>query len=554
MPLSQPLDEFKESLRQLLLENPAEVLKALLKVLPTASEKYQTASTILGELNDTNKQRLRGVLSNEDLQRAYNRIRAAVLDLVESLEESDFDPEVSDARPQGQNQGEILYRIPNTMPVLQETKCIVRISATEDGSIAADIFLDEHVELKPLTRVSEVMQVELLDPAADPVFEIRSLSSPEQLVEETGYTEWQYYVKPLKEGTYPLVIKVAVIELALGKERKKEIILEEPVEVIAEAISERALGFKKSGEKFKLQNKAALLQTPSLEEAKANGGPPSPPMPPDPSPVRKKASTEKPPQEQERPMASGKRPGWQRGAALFLIFIMAGGATTWAVAPQEVSWVIARYIQDSPESMEAYAAKYPESRHAEDAIYHNAELAKNTRAYRRYIRKYPDGKHVDKAIRQVDNLEDRALLSVKRNPNQKTIRAFLDTFPRSERLEVVQDVVDSSAVLRKMFSDTLRKKIQIRDKNFLIQDINIPAAKDSLRQIKQDTPSQRKDTLIQRKDTSELTDWQETRIRNNSNTYKEFLEKYPDSKRKPSVQKRLKELRDSKRREIKKDQ
>jgi hypothetical protein len=302
MPLAQPLADFQQHLRDLLVENPADALKALQAALPPTSEKYATAATLLGELNDTNKQRLRGILSNDDLQRAYNRLRAATLDLIDTLDAADFEeaaPRRDSAAPPAR-QGEILYRVPSAMPLQRETRCTVRI-ALDAETIVQDMVLDEHVTLKPLVRVSDVMQVELLDPSADGVFRIRTLSSAEQLVEDEGYTEWLFYVMPLVEGTHALVIKVAVIELALGKERKKEIVLEENVVITADAPAAADDGpLKPAGERLVFhaepaapaprgQDRAippAWVEEAMAEPPSAPGSvPPAPVLPPMPSPA-----------------------------------------------------------------------------------------------------------------------------------------------------------------------------------------------------------------------------------------------------------------------------
>lgn len=250
MPLPKPLSDLQQELRAQLVDDLAGALKALQAHLPPGSDKCQTATMLLGKLNDTNKARLRGTISNEALQLAYNQLRSDLLDLIDGLAAADFEaasptpPEVAKAK-----RGEILYRIPNTMPLGRETRCLVRIALDADA-IVENITLDEHVVLKALSRVSDLMQVELLDPGSTPAFEVRSINSAEQFVEAEGYTEWLFQVMPLRTGTFPLLIKVSVIELILGKERKKEIVLEETVQVSAEAQTPTEVPLKSAGEKL----------------------------------------------------------------------------------------------------------------------------------------------------------------------------------------------------------------------------------------------------------------------------------------------------------------
>jgi len=256
MPLPKPLPELQKDLRDQLVDDLAGALKALQQILPPGSEKHQTTTTLLGKLNDTNKARLRGTISNEDLQLAYNQVRSDLLDLIDGLQAADFESAAVMPEHKNAKQGEILYRIPDTMPLGRETRCLVRIALNADA-IVENINFDEYVTLKPLSRVSDLMQVELLDPGKDPAFEVRSISSPEQFVEDEGYTEWLFQVMPLRAGTFPLLIKVSVIELILGKERKKEIVLEEVVQVRADGQATPDTPLKSAGETLLFEGPAS---------------------------------------------------------------------------------------------------------------------------------------------------------------------------------------------------------------------------------------------------------------------------------------------------------
>ncbi|MBK8556755.1 MAG: hypothetical protein IPL65_13730 [Lewinellaceae bacterium] len=90
MPLPGPWSDLKREMRMKIIENPAEALKSLLDWLPIGSGKSDSTGILLGEWNDIKKQELRGTLSNDELQRANNRIRAAALDLIDGMREEDF--------------------------------------------------------------------------------------------------------------------------------------------------------------------------------------------------------------------------------------------------------------------------------------------------------------------------------------------------------------------------------------------------------------------------------------------------------------------------------
>lgn len=129
-------------------------------------------------------------------------------------------------------QGRLLYQIPDEMEVLEETRCRVRI-AFDEKLLLEGIELSPGTELRDI-RVSEVMEVQLIDPAEEAAFAIRTFNRSEQFVEKASYTEWIFFVKPLREGKFPLLLRVTVIEQVGNKERARDIVLEEEVNIVAD--------------------------------------------------------------------------------------------------------------------------------------------------------------------------------------------------------------------------------------------------------------------------------------------------------------------------------
>lgn len=240
------------------------VLAALKNALPEQTEKYNAVFQLETRLNAVNKDRIRGVLSQEDLDLAYNRITADVLDLIDGLKTTDFDPKTADSSVEDKA-GSILYRIPHTMEVEEEHKCVVRL-AFDVETVIRNIEITKDTVVKDV-RVSEVMEVELLDPNASPCFAIRRLNSVEQFLEKNDYTEWIFFVKPLVLGTLPLLLKVSVIEIINGKERPKEIVLEELINVVTDPSPEDGnITFQSSGYAFSYSN--APVTTTSTSSSK----------------------------------------------------------------------------------------------------------------------------------------------------------------------------------------------------------------------------------------------------------------------------------------------
>ena len=249
------LTDLQRSLRDILPDPDKgvfSVLDALKKALPEQTEKYNAVFQLETRLNAVNKDRIRGLLSQDDLDRAYNRITADVLDLIDGLRLEDFDAKTAESSVEDKA-GSILYRIPRTMEVEEEHKCVVRLAFDID-TVVRNIELTKDTVVKEV-RVSEVMEVELIDPNGTPCFAIRKLNSVEQFLEKNDYTEWIFFVKPLIVGTLPLMLKVSVKELINDKERIKEIVMEEVINVIAEtAPDDENATFQSSGYSFSYSN------------------------------------------------------------------------------------------------------------------------------------------------------------------------------------------------------------------------------------------------------------------------------------------------------------
>lgn len=222
------LNLLQSQLRKLVTEGIGEAIAELKKHLPEFSAKYNPLILLESRLNDANLKNIQNILSDEALQLTYNQIRADLLLFISTLQVQDF--VLPDSVSKGKS-GALLYKIPKQMQLQQETKCLVRL-AFDKPTIIKNIELTDDVVVRDV-RVTEVMQVELIDPSAEQPFQIRSFSDEEQFVEAAAYTEWIFYVKPVREGNFPLMLKISVIELVQGKERVRNIVWEEQVHITA---------------------------------------------------------------------------------------------------------------------------------------------------------------------------------------------------------------------------------------------------------------------------------------------------------------------------------
>lgn len=238
MPLNQPLTTIQRELRELIAEDFAAALLRLKELLPDAAEKQADVTSLLGRLNDSNKKYARNIISNEEYQREKDRIRADFYELVRGLEDYDFEEVAAQKpHPDGKNvpkTGSVLYRIPHRMLLQKSTRCVVRVAVDEDA-IVENITLDDDVRQRHRLLVSDAMEAQLLDPSGGENFFITSPNVVRQLVRDTGYTEWLFYVTPLHEGTHELIVKVSVLENVpnIGLV-PREVTLEETVQIVTE--------------------------------------------------------------------------------------------------------------------------------------------------------------------------------------------------------------------------------------------------------------------------------------------------------------------------------
>jgi hypothetical protein len=88
-------------------------------------------------------------------------------------------------------------------------------------------------------RISNQMGVELIDASDQHPFVIKTFNHAEQLVAPDTYTEWIFYITPLRAGKYPLILKVYIVELVNDEKLRRELVFRELVEVVTAQIAEK---------------------------------------------------------------------------------------------------------------------------------------------------------------------------------------------------------------------------------------------------------------------------------------------------------------------------
>jgi hypothetical protein len=133
--------------------------------------------------------------------------------------------------------GHVLYQIPKKMQMLKEATCQVRI-AFEKILLTQDFDIDQDTEVESDIRVSDYMEVKIIDPAENAAFKIRTTNELIQYVGKDDYTEWRFYVKPILPGEHSLELKVSIILMINGREVKREKSFDESIFIVAEPVVE----------------------------------------------------------------------------------------------------------------------------------------------------------------------------------------------------------------------------------------------------------------------------------------------------------------------------
>lgn len=386
------LTELKQELKDAVIEGVGIALQEIKQVLPPFSAKFNDLLALEAKLKEINLNRRRGLLTPDELQRGYSRLRYDLLDFIDELTDDDFKEQPKEKPKKKAKRGSILYRIPTMMQLNKVSRCIIRLAYLEEY-LLENIELNEDTKIKSI-RIADVMAVELLDPTDDNAFQISTYSSEEQFLDEDDYTEWIFKVKPLKEGSYPLVLKVQVIEEIRGKERKRDIVMEEVVAVVVSAPA--------SDEPFK------KMFTESGEKA-SNGG--------------------------------NVLQGLRKYSAVIALMLVAGiGA--WAVdVPQEIRWQ--RILkQDDLEAYESYIDRYPDGKYIDFATWKKASLLDTKESYLGYLEDMPEGDKREEAQQRHDEMVEKEWDNAKEKGTKESLIKFKNENPNSSKIKELDKMLD----------------------------------------------------------------------------------------------------------------
>lgn len=332
-------------------------LKFLEQHLSPDSSRYNDFIQIKGRYNSLQRELLLGTIDQNTYNQWRNSLSSALLLFADELTEADFITEVKRDHPWDDKRGDILYYIPDRMLLNREEKCAVRLAWLEEALLRDWTAREEDVRKE--IRMADIMAVELLNLDERQPFQIRSLSEVVQFVDNDDYTEWVFYVKPLMEGEYALVLRVSVIEIIREKEYKKDIVLEERVQVLTrEAQGQDSRHFRPANIAVALGNappesKASQPAAPAAAAAAETPGRAEQTMPQSNQPVLKTAG-----QSVIRQVIIGIT----ASATLFVAAVL--GIPYYKEAQ---AWKKARYC-GKPHCARTYLQQFPNGRHKDEAL------------------------------------------------------------------------------------------------------------------------------------------------------------------------------------------
>lgn len=458
--------------RELLAEDMLRTMEELQAWLPADSPLQDELILLMARYSDIRKKERQQTEDDDFLLRLDNQLRRDILTFIQEIKESDFDPPSANSQ-KSTGQGELLYQIPHVMPLEQETRCLVRIALNKEA-LLQDFKPDAATEQRSLRKISKTMQVELNDPSGGQIFDIRTTSRAIQSIDIEGidYTEWRFFVKPKKQGSFVLEIKVCVIELIEGEKILRERVLEETIDITAgTGASEPA--FKTAGQVYAfVPADSTAGDFPEAEAPEAGRGIPdaapeiiiptpqaplSPPpaaasAPPRPQFGGTLAKAEKVKEVEATVDLLPKTPAPRRSGrplqitAVFLAVLMFGSVGTWAFTPAPTwDWWITS-IKDSETAYTAYIEKHPKSNYREKAYFRRAELTENPLLVRAYLdsteqRAAPNRRQIISA--KLAALETREFEIVKRAPSPERIQNYTKLFPDTKRLIEIKNTVEN---------------------------------------------------------------------------------------------------------------
>ncbi len=232
----------RDKLKILAVEDLGNAIDELKLKLTSSSSVLNSLLTTESKYKDLKRSIITGTLKYEDIVIYKAQLLEKYLLILDALSVEDISRRYAKTKVEKLlKKGGVFYRIPPMMELDKQEKCVVRLAFKENQ--LTDKLDQGHTDVIKPVRIANVMSVEFIDPSED-TFVLKSYSEKTQFVDQEEYSEWTFYVTPKRLGQFNLLLKILVIELREGIERKKEVVLEEKIRVDSVLENDVDLGFK----------------------------------------------------------------------------------------------------------------------------------------------------------------------------------------------------------------------------------------------------------------------------------------------------------------------
>ena len=262
--MNLPVDIQNQAKKLIIHDLPAAV--GLLQTHCTDHPSMQDQLLLLqGRLSDIKSNAVKGLLTAEETETRYARVRNDLLNLLQRTS-------ASSETKRRFREGRLLYHIPKEIGLNNEEECFIRVAISKH-ILLEDLKNDGDDPIKE-SKVADLMEVDLWSKKPE-LIEIDSLSEPIQIFEPEDFTEWCFDLTPHALGSYKVNIKVNVLEKDGDQYQKRTRNFRESIEVVAED--------KVNTKEGRKEEKAIVLQDTGWVFLVPDTSPSPPPLPPPPS-------------------------------------------------------------------------------------------------------------------------------------------------------------------------------------------------------------------------------------------------------------------------------
>jgi len=201
--------------------------------------------------------------------------------------------------------------------------------------------------------------------------------------------------------------------------------------------------------------------------------------------------------------------------------------------------------QRTPAAYQQYLSLFPQGHYLELAHWRLAELTHTIRAYYQYRKQHPGGTYYEEALKRIRELEeDQVWTQTKREDSLSAYEAYRDRFPTSKYLQEAQVRIDAlldqdrKREAQRTETEFWRQVSQMNTSESYQQYIDRYPQGSHIHEAKQRLKSFRKDQELR----EEKAFWEEVQHKNTPEGYAEYLKRYHQGQFAPEAQLRKKAL------------